>query len=569
MSVQVPLFEKTDAQPSKVAAKVEAAGSRFDVKKFTANFDTLAESADGVSGLRRLIVDLAVRGSLTSQVEADGSAAELYERIQAKRQTAGLQGRSMRAGERGPQSTEEPFHVPANWSWITLGEIAVKLGAGSTPLGGKSVYKATGVMLLRSQNVYNDGLRLTDVAYIEPETHLKMSGTHVEPGDILLNITGASIGRTSVVPDTFDEGNVSQHVAIVRLADKALRRFVHLAMTASYFQDFIMAVQVGVSREGLSMKKLQHLPIPLPPLAEQERIVAKVDQLMALCDDLEARQTKTREVGTRLTRSALEALTTAEGFEDFDAAWTRVIENFATIIGRAEYIQDLRQSILDLATVGRMTTRDRRVEPRGDKLPSLPDGWRWAECASLCDPERFITYGVIKLGHETPDGVPTLRSSNVRWLRVEERGLKHIARDIADEFRRTRLRGGEVVVTVRGTLGGVAVVPSHLAGGNISREVAVLPFRSDVSAHFMSLCIASSRSDRWFASVLKGIAYEGINISDLKRLPLPVPPLAEQLRIVAKVEQLMKLCDDLETKLRRAEDRAAKLVEAVVQELVA
>ena len=104
-------------------------------------------------------------------------------------------------------------------------------------------YKSSGVAFLRSQNVWNHGIRLNDVAYIDRTIHERMSGTHVAPGDILLNITGASIGRTALVPDSFTEGNVSQHVAIVRLYDKAIRRFVHLSMTV-LFQSPIMDVQV-------------------------------------------------------------------------------------------------------------------------------------------------------------------------------------------------------------------------------------------------------------------------------------------------------------------------------------
>jgi len=138
-----------------------------------------------------------------------------------------------------------------------------------------------------------------------------MDSTCVEPGDVLLNITGASIGRCAVVPDDFDEANVSQHVAVIRLAERKLRQFIHLWIIAPNFQDRIMQVQVGVSREGLSMTCLKAFVVALPPLAEQRRIVAKVEELLALCDELEARQSAAREHRTRLVRSALDHLTAA------------------------------------------------------------------------------------------------------------------------------------------------------------------------------------------------------------------------------------------------------------------
>jgi len=148
---------------------------------------------------------------------------------------------------------------------------------------------------LRSQNVWNEGLRLDDVAYIKPETHQKMSGTHVRDGDLLFNITGASIGRCAIVPDSFDTGNVSQHVVIVRSISKEVLQFLHLVLISNHVQQTVMDVQVGVSREGLSIGKLGQFIIPIPPLTEQHRIVAKVDELMALCDQLETQHSNATE----------------------------------------------------------------------------------------------------------------------------------------------------------------------------------------------------------------------------------------------------------------------------------
>jgi type I restriction enzyme, S subunit len=116
---------------------------------------------------------------------------------------------------------------------------------------------------------------------------MKMAGTHVESNDILLNITGASIGRSCIFPENIGEANVSQHVSILRLIDKRIVRYLHIHIISSFFQQMIMEKQIGVSREGLSMNRLKDFPIPLPPLEEQKRIVEKIDRLMPLCDSLE------------------------------------------------------------------------------------------------------------------------------------------------------------------------------------------------------------------------------------------------------------------------------------------
>jgi type I restriction enzyme, S subunit len=145
--------------------------------------------------LRQTILDLAVRGKLVPQDPNDEPGSELLKRITAEKQRLRVKH------EVSPlQPNEVPFELPSGWSWSHLGEVCSKTGSGSTPRGGKEVYKRTGIPFLRSQNIYDEGLRLNDVAYIDANTHARMSGTKVLPGDLLLNITSGSLGRVAVWP---------------------------------------------------------------------------------------------------------------------------------------------------------------------------------------------------------------------------------------------------------------------------------------------------------------------------------------------------------------------------------
>ena len=208
------------------------------------HFDLLTDAPNAAKKLRELVLQLAVQGKLVEQDPNDEPAGVLLKRIEADKKRLIKEKAISKLKPLPPINDDElPSELPFGWHWTQLETITQKLGAGSTPRGGKSVYLDEGVIFLRSQNIWNTGLKLDDVALISEEIHRKMSGTFVESGDILLNITGASIGRSALVPDNFVEGNVSQHVAIVRLVDKATRQYIHLCVISPFFQNTIRQVR--------------------------------------------------------------------------------------------------------------------------------------------------------------------------------------------------------------------------------------------------------------------------------------------------------------------------------------
>jgi type I restriction enzyme S subunit len=189
----------------------------------------------------------------------------------------------------------------------------------------------------------------------------------------------------------------------------------------------------------------------------------------------------------------------------------------------------------------------------------------WGTAEQLTDATRPITYGVIKLGAPVQGGVPILRSSDVRHLTLDLDDVKHISPAIAGQFKRTFLRGGEILVTVRGTLGGVVVAPDVCSGHNISREVAMLVLIEPSIAKAVAMFIGSVNLQRWLLERTKGIAYTGINIETLKQLPIPVPPFVEQNRIVAEVERRLSVVEELEAAVNANLQRANRLRQSILQ----
>lgn len=246
----------------------------------------LTHQLDLVKQLRQAFLREAMQGQLVPQDENDEHASVLLEKIKAEKERL-IKEKKIKKQKPLPQITEEeiPFDIPENWVWSRLGEICEKIGSGSTPKG--SNYADHGFPFFRSQNVHDNGLVYDDIKYVSDKVQKKMHGTVVMPKDILLNITGGSLGRCALVPKEFTEGNVSQHVCIVRpvLCDNS---FLHKLILSPIIQQYIFSSTTGAGREGLPKYNLEQFVIPLPPVSEQQRIVAKLDELMHYCDKLEA-----------------------------------------------------------------------------------------------------------------------------------------------------------------------------------------------------------------------------------------------------------------------------------------
>lgn len=254
------------------------------------HFDILFTTEDSIDQLKQAILQLAVMGKLVPQDPNDEPVSVLLEKIAKEKERLIVEGKIKKQKVLSEVDKGNlPFELPKGWECVNFSDLAIRMGSGSTPRGGKSAYEESGIPFLRSQNVRNEGVELRDVAFINGTIHEKMSNTVVYPNDLLLNITGGSLGRSTIYPTGIGEANVSQHVSIIRLYEVLDVRFVHLCVLSPYIQSLIWGRQVGMAREGLSKKVLELFEFPVPPINEQKRIVEKVHNLMTLCDQLKKR----------------------------------------------------------------------------------------------------------------------------------------------------------------------------------------------------------------------------------------------------------------------------------------
>lgn len=274
------------------------------VKASFAESKTAREALDKVPVLlrrfRQSVLAKAFRGELTQRDPNDGPAQKLLERIRQERN----RGKQASLTEHKELPTDLP-KLPETWVWTTIGELETLIGSGITPRGGKKVYLKDGIPFIRSQNVYPDGLHLENVAYITPEMHAEMKRTQVRQNDVLLNITGASIGRSTYVPEGLGEANVNQHVCIIRTGWWIIPAYLSQFLNSASGQDQIFATESGVTREGLNYAQMRSLRIPLAPLSEQRRIVTKIGEAFSIAEQIETTVKKARERTGRIDQAIL------------------------------------------------------------------------------------------------------------------------------------------------------------------------------------------------------------------------------------------------------------------------
>ncbi|MBF8722893.1 restriction endonuclease subunit S [Pseudomonas guariconensis] len=568
----------------------------------TDNLRLLADAPYGIKKLRELILELAVRGKLVQQDPSDEPASRLLKHIAEEKARLVAESKIKKQKALAKITEEEiPFSVPNHWEWVRLDSLLKKIGAGSTPLGGKRAYVTGGVKFLRSQNVWNEGLRLNDVAFIPEETHNKMSGTHVEAGDLLFNITGASIGRCAAVPSDFDTGNVSQHVTIIRPVSIEIQPFLHVVLVSQLVQQTVMDMQVGVSREGLSIGKLSQFLIPFPPEAEQHRIVAKVDELMALCDRLEAQQADAESAHAQLVQALLDSLTQANDATDFTTNWQRLAEHFHTLFTTESSVDALKQTLLQLAVMGKLVQQDPSEEPAGELLGriaeekarlvaegkikkqkvlseigeeerayELPQGWQWARKAEVFS---FLNGYAFKSEWFRPEGVRLLRNVNISHGVINWKETACISEEQAAEFQGFSLAENDVVLTldrpiISTGLKYAVIRSTDLPCLLLQRVAKIAPYAGAVTVSYLSAWLNS----RFFVDSIDPGRSNGvphISTNQVASMPFALPPLAEQHRIAAKVDQLMALCDQLKTHLTEARQLNEQLASTLVEQAVA
>ena len=444
---------------------------------------------------------------------------------------------------------EIPFEIPEGWAWCRLYSLSVKIGAGSTPTGGAAVYTTSGIKFIRSQNVYNDGLILNDVAYISEEINQKKSGSIVKPKDILLNITGGSIGRCALVPDEFDIANVNQHVMIIRLTNIEFRKYIHSVITSSYIQKQIFSRQVGSGRGGLSAETLSTFLIPLPPRNEQILITDKLNDCISQILTIANEQCKINDLVSKAKAKILDLAIRGKlvpqnpDDEPASVLLERIRAEKEELIKQGKIKRDKKESIIfkgeDNSYYERVGDIISNID---DEIPfKLPQNWEWSRLQTICYP---ITDGTHKTPTYSDSGYIFLSAKNITAGKIDWNDVMYIPKSLHDElYSRVSPKMNDILLAKNGTTGVAAIVDRECEFDIYVTLALLRVVNHDISSQYLLKIIASTTIQDYFKSSLKGIGVPNLHLEHIRTTLIPIAPINEQKKIAEKISQYYSLLD--------------------------
>ena len=548
----------------------------MQVTTFFNKFELLIDSSNAVQCMREYVLELACQGSLVPQCMSDESASELARRIEAHlsqlRKTKALREPPVEAIDQDASLSE----LPANWTWVRLGNVA-RYGSPDK-LDSKQI--SSDAWLLDLEDVEKNTSRILQRKTFADNPSRSTKAAFAK-GDVLYGKLRPYLNKV-VVADA--PGYCTTEVIAISGFGFIDPRYLCYALKRPSFLAYANAKSYGVKMPRLGTLDARMAPFPLPPLAEQKRIVAKVDALMALLDELEQQQQEREHKHAALARASLAR------FADDPTP-----KNLTFLFHKSYDITpaDLRQAILTMAVEGCLVGQsegdgdvadllvqndskrcsvaggDRRANE--DLTPMLskdlrwevPGTWQWR---SLTDLVLFVDYRG-RTPRKKPRGIRLITAKNVRPWVINLDPEEFITETEYDEWMTRGLpKIGDVLFTTEAPMGNAAVVRLEECFALAQRVICFQGYGA-VDPHFLVIQLLSKQWRSILEENATGLTAKGIKGAKLKRLPIAIPPLAEQRRIVEKVDRLMALVDELEAQLARSRTLAANLLEAVVAEL--
>jgi type I restriction enzyme S subunit len=560
-------------------------------------FDTAIASPDGIKRLRELILSLAMQGKLVPQDPNDQPASELLKEIEVEKERLINAGKIKESKSLAKIKLDEiPCDLPPNWKWIKLNDLSIKIHYGYT---ASANHDLKDIRLLRITDIQDNKVNWQSV----PGCEIKEKDIPqylLSNNDILIARTGGTVGKSYLVENINVNAVFASYLIRVVPSKNIYVNYLKLFIESPLYWKQLYEKCSGTGQPNVNGTALSNLLLTLPPLAEQYRIVKKIDFLMAQCDELEKLRAKCDKKRLIVHSAARDRLLNPKDDQSAKEAWDFIRNNFSDLYSVKENVKELRKAILQLAVMGKLVPQDpndksasellKEIEAEKEKLikagkmkksKSLPDikldeipyeipkNWQWIRLGDIGDfingdrgknypnKEEYVDEGIawINTGHIKPDGS------------LNKDTMYFITREKFNKLGSGKIETGDLVYCLRGaTFGKTAIINQYKEGAIASSLMIIRPFSTIFNRYLYQYLISPIGRSQIFIFD-NGSAQPNLSANSVRLYVYPLPPLPEQHRIVAKVDQLMTLCDKLEQQIDQSTNKQTDLLNAIMSKI--
>ena len=557
----------------------------------------------GIQKLRELILEMAVRGLLVPQDPNDEPARVLVEKIAAEKSQLIKDGKIKKAKKALEKDMPATFiELPKGWCLASIEELVLNSSDNIVdgPFGSKlkaSEYVDAGIPIIRIQNIDRNNFKSENISFLTEEKAEELQRHNYKPGDIVLNKLGEPTGKTCLIPSDFEAGIIVADIVRIRIDNNATyKQYLVNAINANFVANQFASLSKGVTRQRVNLSQVRSLKVSIPPLEEQKRIVAKVDELMALCDQLESQTLNSIATHQTLVETLLGNLVNPDNTADIQTAWALIEQNFDVLFTTEASIDQLKQTILQLAVMGKLVPQNPNDEPaekllekiaaekaqlikdgkikKSKPLPEiteaekpfdLPAGWEWVRVNDLAIVGTGATPSRSEASYYNPP--------EFNWVTSGETSSEYVF-ETAEMVSAKAIKETNVSIYPPGTL-----IMAMYGQGKTRGQITELKISAGTNqaCAAIQLVIQDEEHRAYVKNYFKkayeeireaaaGGAQPNLNVGKVSANVISLPPLEEQKHIVTKVNELMSLCDQLKTQLQKTQQTHIHLAQSIVQE---
>jgi type I restriction enzyme, S subunit len=457
--------------------------------------------------------------------------------------------------------------LPSGWSVATIEDL---VGPDGVFVDGDWVESKDQdpdgeIRLIQLADIGDGEYRNRSDRFLTHEKALELGCTFLKKDDVLIARMPDPLGRACIFPGDRKKSVTVVDVAIVRSGNSEFNhRWLMYFINAPMFRSSVASLQSGSTRKRISRGNLARIALPVPPREQQNRIVAEIEKQFSLLDEAVASLKRTKANLKRYKAAVLKAAVVGKLTEE----WRKQHPDVEPASKFLERILKERRQQWDIRQQNPEKARKQYLEPCREEqwaqFPVLPLGWCWTSLESLTDPARPITYGILKPGPFISNGVPMLRIVDIKHGHIDASDVHLVSESLSSQYARTILRGGEVLISLVGTVGTSAYVGKNFSGSNVHRNLGVISIGSNLDGRYLNAYINSEWAQMQIRKRQKGGNQSLYNLEDLKRLVVAVPPMAEQQYVIEEVERRLSVIDELESTFEADLTRADRLRQSIL-----